>query len=106
MPESDRIRSEIGMSPVAWIGGSRQEMQRLPPKTPGSGFGGDYPDFCDIVYGRAKGRTSDDQITFYHNMGNQGLQFAAVGGLVFRKAKDAAAGNEVPTGWFLQDIRD
>ena len=106
MPESDRIKSEIGMSPVAWIGGSRQEMTRLPPKTPGNGFGGDYPDFCDLVYGRAKGRTRDDQITFYHNMGNQGLQFAAVGGLVFRKAKAAATGNEVPTSWFLQDIRD
>ena len=32
------------------------------------------------------GRTADNQITFYHNMGNQGLQFAAVGGLVWRKA--------------------
>jgi alanine dehydrogenase len=106
MPESGRVRSEIGMSPVAWIGGTEAEMKRLPQKTPGSGFGGDYPDFCDLIYGRAKGRTSDDQITFYHNMGNQGLQFAAVGGLVFRKAKAASAGNEVPTAWFLQDIRD
>jgi alanine dehydrogenase len=106
MPESDRVRSEIGMSPVAWIGGSKEEMQRLPPRTPGSGFGGDYPDFCDLMFGRAAGRTRDDQITFYHNMGNQGLQFAAVGGLVFRKAKAATAGNEVPTAWFLQDIRD
>ena len=76
------------MSPLAYVGGSEEEMKRLPPKTPSSGFGGDYPDFCDLVYGRAKGRTGDDQITFYHNMGNQGLQFAAVGGLVYRLAAD------------------
>ena len=39
-------------------------------------------------------------------MGNQGLQFAAVAGLVYRKAKAAGLGREIPTEWFLQDIRD
>lgn len=106
MPETDRIRSEIGMSPIAWIAGTKEEMKRLPRKTPGSGFGGEYPDFCDLVYGRARGRTSDDQITFYHNMGNQGLQFAAVGGLVYKKILAADTGRKLPTEWFVQDIRD
>jgi alanine dehydrogenase len=106
MPESDRIQSEIGMSPVAWVAGSNEERKRLPPKTPSSGFGGDYPDFCDLMFGRAKGRTSADQVTFYHNMGNQGLQFAAVGGLVYRKVRDKDAARSVPTEWFTQDIRD
>lgn len=107
MPESDRIRREVGMSPVAWIAGTNDEMKRLPSKTPGSGFGGDYPDFCDLVFGRAKGRTSADQITFYHNMGNQGLQFASVGGLVYRKVeKLAKIGRSMPTKWFVQDVRD
>ncbi len=106
MPETERIRMEVGMSPIAWIAGTKEEMMRLPRKTPGSGFGGAYPDFCDLVYGRARGRTSDDQITFYHNMGNQGLQFAAVGGLVYRKAVALDIGRELPTEWFVQDIRD
>jgi alanine dehydrogenase len=106
MPETDRIQSEIGMSPVAWIAGSNEERKRLPRKTPGSGFGGAYPDFCDLMFGRAKGRTSADQVTFYHNMGNQGLQFAAVGGLVYRKVRDQSIGRSVPTEWFVQDIRD
>ncbi len=52
------------------------------------------------------GRESDDQITFYHNMGNQGLQFSSTGGLVYRKAKAAGRGRQIPTEWFLQDIRD
>jgi alanine dehydrogenase len=106
MPETDRIRHEVGMSPIAWIAGSDAEMKRLPPPTPGSGFGGAYADFCDLVYGRAAGRRSDSEITFYHNMGNQGLQFAAVGGLVYRKAQAATIGRALPTEWFVQDIRD
>ena len=56
--------------------------------------------------GKARGRERDDQITVYHNMGNQGLQFSAVGGLVYRKAKEAGLGREIPTEWFLQDTRD
>lgn len=106
LPESERIRAEVGMSPVAWIAGTPEETSRLPRKTPGSGFGGEYPDFCDLIYGRANGRTSDKQITYYHNMGNQGLQFAAVGGLVFQKARDQGLGRSLPTSWFVQDIRD
>jgi alanine dehydrogenase len=94
------------MSPVAWIAGTEEQMKRLPRKTPGSGFGGEYPDFCDLVFGRARGRTSDSQITFYHNMGNQGLQFAAVGGLVYKKILAADGGRKLPTEWFVQDIRD
>jgi alanine dehydrogenase len=106
MTETDRIRHEIGMSPIAWIAGSDEEQKRLPPPTKGSGFGGAYPDFCDLVHGRAAGRRSDSDVTFYHNMGNQGLQFAAVGGLVYRKAKAANVGRGLPTEWFVQDIRD
>ncbi len=106
LPETDRIKMEIGMSPLAYIGGSTEEMKRLPPKNPGKGFGGDYPDYCDVVFGRAKGRTSDEQITFYHNMGNQGLQFAAVAGLVYRLATEKGAGNPLPPEWFVQDVRD
>jgi alanine dehydrogenase len=106
MPETARIRAEIGHSPLAYIAGTENEMRRLPPKTLHGGFGGDYPDYCDLVFGRVTGRERDDQITFYHNMGNQGLQFAAVGGLVYRKAKEASLGHEIPTAWLLQNIRD
>ena len=106
MPETERIRAEVGMSPMAWIAGTKEQMKRLPRKTPGSGFGGVYPDFCDLMFGRVKGRQSAEQITFYHNMGNQGLQFASVGGLVYRKVKNMRVAREMDTGWFVQDIRD
>jgi alanine dehydrogenase len=106
MAESERLKAEIGHSPLAYVAGTPEEMKRLPPKTAEGGFGGDYPDYCDLVTGKVAGRTRDDQITFYHNLGNQGLQFSAVGGLVYRKAKAAGIGREFPTEWLLQDIRD
>ncbi len=106
MAESDRVKAEVGHSPSAYVAGTAEEMKRLPPKTEEGGFGGDYPDYCALVNGKAPGRTSDDQITFYHNLGNQGLQFSSVGGLVYRKAKAAGLGREIPTEWFLQDVRN
>jgi ornithine cyclodeaminase/alanine dehydrogenase-like protein (mu-crystallin family) len=106
MAESEGAKAEIGHSPFAYVAGSAEEKKRLPPKTSEGGFGGNYADYCDLVSGKAPGRTSDDQITFYHNLGNQGLQFSSVGGLVYRKAKAAGLGREFPTEWLLQDIRD
>ena len=49
------------------------------------GKGGDKPEFKDLVTGKCEGRTTSNQITFYRNVGNQGLQFSSVGGLVYEK---------------------
>ena len=56
--------------------------------------------------GAAPARQSPEDITLYLNSGNQGLQFAAVGAAVFNKCKELGLGRELPTEWFLQDIRD
>jgi alanine dehydrogenase len=105
--ESDRQGTEVGLSPMAYIAGSAAEMMRLPAPRPDlRGFGGDYPHFADLALGKVPGRTRDDQITFYHNIGNQGLQFSSVGVAVYRKAKAQGLGRELPTAWFVQDIRD
>ena len=61
---------------------------------------------ADIVTGRHPGRTSDDQITWSERGNLQGLQFYAVAGRVFEKARAAGLGRVLPTEWFLQDIRD
>ena len=118
MKQSERFQAERGLSPAAFIGGTVEEMKRIPERNPQPGFGGDSPDFmdrgkggdkpdfADLVSGKCKGRTSREQITFYRNVGNQGLQFSAVGGRVYAQAMKARAGREIPTEWFLQDIRD
>ena len=77
--ESDRLRREVGQSPLAYVAGTEAEMERLPPRPPGRvGFGGNFPHIAELISGVRHGRTSPDQITFYHNFGNQGLQFACV----------------------------
>jgi alanine dehydrogenase len=112
--ESDRIQSGIGQSPVAVIGGTSEAMKRLPKKPDARAsslqtrfaMGSAIADFTDIVGGTKPGRTSRDQITFYRNGGNQGLQFSCVGGWVYTLARDRKLGREIPTEWFLQDVRD
>jgi alanine dehydrogenase len=118
MRQSERFQAERGLSPAAIIGGTVTEMKRIPEKNPEPGFGGDSPeftdrgkgghkpDFGDLVTGKCKGRTTRDQITFYRNVGNQGLQFSAVGGWVYEEAMRSGKGRIIPTEWFLQDIRD
>ena len=93
-------------------------MKRIPQKNPNPGFGGDDPEFNDRGKGGDKpdfaaliadpslGRTSREQVTFYRNVGNQGLQFSSVGGHVYKTCIERKLGKEIPTDWFLQDIRD
>jgi ornithine cyclodeaminase/alanine dehydrogenase-like protein (mu-crystallin family) len=61
---------------------------------------------ADLVQGKAKGRTSSDQITYSERGNLQGAQFYAVGGRVYELAKRAKLGHEIPTSLFLQDIRN
>jgi len=60
----------------------------------------------DLLAGQAKGRTSADQITFSERGNIQGAQFFAVAGAAYEAARAAGVGRELPTEWFLQDIRD
>lgn len=118
MRQTERFQAERGFSPAAFIGGTTEQMKRIPEKNPEPGFGGDSPeftdrgkggdkpDFADLISGKASGRTSPEQVTFYRNVGNQGLQFSSVGGWVYAQAKARGLGREIPTDWFLQDIRD
>jgi len=60
----------------------------------------------DVATGAVKGRTSPDQITYSERGNLQGVQFFPVAGKVYEMAKRQGMGREIPTEWFLQDIRD
>ena len=107
VPEGDeRIQVGRGHSPAAYIAGSAEEMKRIPALGVGQFFGPKrYPSFVELANGEVE-RASREQITVYLNGGNQGLQFAAVGSLVYNKCRDGKLGRPLPTEWFLQDIRD
>jgi alanine dehydrogenase len=91
---------------VGYIAGQPEERARIPnPKV--DNYKGDYfKYFMDVRAGKVPGRTSNEQVTYFINAGTQGLQFAACAGKIIELAKQKKVGRELPTEWFLQDIRD
>lgn len=61
----------------------------------------------DLIGGTAQGRSSDDQITWSERGNLQGAQFYAVAGRLYEAVRAAKVPvKEIPTEWFLQDIRN
>lgn len=91
-----------------YIAGNAEELKRLPERHISGGIGnkGGLPTFNDLAAGNYPGRESRNDITLYLNSGNQGLQFAAVGAAVYNRTREMGLGRELPSEWFLQDIRD
>ncbi len=64
------------------------------------------PTLADVISGKVKGRVNDKQTTWFLNLGVMGLQFEAVCAAVYHEAKKNGIGQEIPTEWFTQSIRD
>ena len=58
----------------------------------------------DLHEGRneTRGRTTRSQVTCFLNPLGLGYQFAAVGSIIYRHAKEKHIGHELPTDWFTQ----
>jgi ornithine cyclodeaminase/alanine dehydrogenase-like protein (mu-crystallin family) len=90
---------------AAVVAGNAEEIERIAnPKV--DIFSKEFPLLTDVMSGKLKGRTDKNQVTFFANSGTQGLQFAATAGYVVREANKRGLGQQIPTEWFLQDIRD
>ncbi|MGB5079273.1 MAG: ornithine cyclodeaminase family protein [Burkholderiales bacterium] len=70
----------------------------------GSANPGRYPDLGKLLCGLAPARERADEITCFVNNVGMGLQFAAAGALVLRKAREAGLGTELPDEWFSEDV--
>lgn len=90
---------------AAVVAGNAEEIKRI-ANPPVDIFSRDFPLLTDVMSGKIPGRTNRKQVTFFANSGTQGLQFASTAGYVVREAKRLGLGQEIPTNWFLQDIRD
>ena len=64
-----------------------------------------YPEICDLIGGKSPSRTSDQQISFFLNNVGTGVQFAAMGYCAYKAAKENGMGHEIPSDWFMQDIK-
>ncbi len=62
--------------------------------------------YADVVAGHAPARQSPDEITYSERGNVQGVQFYAVASAVYAEAMKRGLGRELPTAWFLQDIRN
>jgi hypothetical protein len=75
-------------------------------------FRGRAVSLADLIVGSAPGRFNEHEISASSGLrmrgedAVKGLQFVTVSSLVFDLVKKAGLGREVPTEWFLQDIRD
>jgi ornithine cyclodeaminase/alanine dehydrogenase-like protein (mu-crystallin family) len=62
------------------------------------------PELKDMVSGKAQGRGSRDEITCFHNYQGLGLQFAAIGSIVYRQAVERKIGLVLDDHYFTQTV--
>jgi ornithine cyclodeaminase/alanine dehydrogenase-like protein (mu-crystallin family) len=60
----------------------------------------------DLLAGTVKGRTGREQITHSDRGGMRGVEHNVTAGRAYELAKQHGLGREIPTEWFLQNIRD
>jgi len=60
------------------------------------------PELKDMVSGKVPGRQSDQEITCFHNFQGLGLQFAAIGAIVYREAVKRKIGLHLDDRYFTQ----
>jgi ornithine cyclodeaminase/alanine dehydrogenase-like protein (mu-crystallin family) len=106
IPDGYGFVNAIGGGTGGYAAGTDEELKRVPFSEAAAEARIMLPSFAEIVAGETPGRTRDDQITYYENQGNIGLQFASCGGAVYLKCKEKSLGNKIPTEWFLEDIRN
>jgi alanine dehydrogenase len=106
LPDGHGYMNAVGGGEGGYVAGSDEELKRVPFAEKTGDLHPNLPSFADLVAGDAPGRTSDEQICYYENQGNNGLQFASCGGAVYLKCKEKGLGHELPTEWFLEDIRN
>ena len=106
LPESDNYVAGLGHSRGAFLAGTPEERKRIPRSGHRKSAKREWPTYADVITGRVPGRISGEQITQYRPVGNWGLQFSSVGGLVYRNAKRLGLGRELPTELFLQNVKN
>ena len=63
------------------------------------------PFLAQVIVGEVPGRETNKESIYFDN-NSAGLQFAAVGRVVYEAAKKQKLGIEIPMDWFQQDIRN
>jgi alanine dehydrogenase len=100
-----------------YLAGSVAALERAkgparPRASKNKNFKGRLVSLAHLIAGETPGRLTDREISASSGVkvggedSVKGLQFVTVGSLVYDRARAAGLGRELPTEWFLQDIRD
>jgi alanine dehydrogenase len=105
--KAERIVTTTNLSFTEYIVGSDKDRKRRPID---SAYRRRYKEtnyvsLAAVAAGKEPGRERPKQMTFHHNL-SAGFQFAVVGHLVYRFAKENGLGRELPLEWFQEDIRN
>lgn len=65
----------------------------------------DFATLGEALCGRVDGRADPEETIYFDNRA-MGIQFAAVGDLLYRRAERAGLGVEIPLSWFQQSMRN
>ena len=106
----EKVDKIVGMSQDSMYNyeiGSEQEKKRRPIGKPylRRYTENNWPLLADVITGKQSGRTDHNEKIFFDN-NSAGLQFAAVGRLIYEEAKRQGLGMHIPMEWFHQDIRN
>lgn len=108
LEKADLIVVRSRDTPTHWVMGDREpdEVKASKKLTPEQAS--KTAELGTVLAGRA-GRKNDGEITLFGGGGmggsaGLGIQFAAVGALVYRRAVEAGLGRDIPTGWFLETV--
>ncbi len=63
-----------------------------------------FPTLPELIAGHATGRDAESDVTCFLNNLGLGFQFAAVGSVVYRRAREQGVGHELPTDWFTETV--
>jgi len=101
------IRHQI-LDTKIYAAGTKEEAKSAPKATRKGKIitHGEAPTLDKMILGQTPGRTSERQVTFFDNNEGNGLQFATCGALAYQRALERGLGRELPSEWFLQDLRD
>ena len=100
IPGLQRVKG--GLS--AYVAGTPEQQARIPRG--GDSSGPAIPTLANIMASGEMADRADDEVSLFLPIGTQGVQFSAVGGLALRRCEEAGRGRQLPSEWFLEDIRN
>jgi len=103
LERADRVVIHQRLAYETRIGGAGQYGELEASSWRSEDFEG-YPLLEEMVAGKVAGREQRDEITYFWNNAGLGLQFAAVGYVIYKRAKEDGVGREIPTEWLTQEF--